>query len=56
MKLLSEAKSAGGNLVTDAQVAAIAIAHGGTVHTADRDFMRFRRLSKYYPLDESVRT
>jgi hypothetical protein len=54
IQLLSEARSAGGNLVTDAQVAAIAIAHDATVHTADRDFMRFRRLSTRYPLDKSV--
>ncbi len=50
--LLEDAASAGGNLVTDAQIAAIAIAHHGTVHTADRDFMRFKSLASYYPLDE----
>lgn len=49
--LLEDAASAGGNLVTDAQIAAVAIAHHGTVHTADRDFMRFKGLACCYPLD-----
>lgn len=49
--LLLAAGSSGGNLVTDAQIASIAIAHGGTVHTADRDFQRFRGLKTFYPLD-----
>jgi len=48
--LLSAAASSGGNLVTDAQIAAVAISHHGTVHTADRDFMRFKNLDCYYPL------
>ncbi len=48
--LLSEAASPGGNLVTGAQIAAIAIAHNATVHTADQDFMRFKGLNCYYPL------
>ena len=30
-----------GNLVTDAQIAAIAIEHGAVVHTSDADFTRF---------------
>ena len=55
LALLADAASAGGNLVTDAQVAAIAIAHGATVHTADRDFMRFRDLDCHFPLDEALR-
>lgn len=52
--LLDVAASPGGNLVTDAQVAAIAIAHNATVHTADRDFMRFTGLNCYYPLDQAA--
>lgn len=51
LTLLREAASAGGNLVTDAQVAALAIAHRGTVHTADRDFLRFPGLACSFPLD-----
>jgi len=51
LDLLENAKSAGGNLVTDAQIAALAISHKGTVHTADRDFMRFKNLDCHYPLD-----
>ncbi len=49
--LLVEAGSSGGNLVTDAQIAAIAIAHQATVHTNDRDFQRFKGLKTFYPLD-----
>ena len=50
LELLAAAGSAGGNLVTDAQVAALAIAHRGVVNTADRDFMRFPRLTCHFPL------
>lgn len=51
LRLLEAASSAGGNLVTDAQVAALAIAHGGTVHTADHDFARFPALDCHFPLN-----
>ena len=50
LDLLDAAGSAGGNLVTDAQIAAIAIAHGAEVHTADQDFRRFPGLSCTFPL------
>ncbi len=36
-----EAAGSGGNLTTDAQIAAIAHRHRATVHTADTDFDRF---------------
>ena len=36
-----EAAGSGGNLTTDAQIAAIASRHRATVHTADTDFGRF---------------
>jgi len=36
-----EAAGSGGNLTTDAQIAAIAHRHRATVHTADTDFARF---------------
>ena len=49
--LLEEAGGAGGNLVTDAQVAALALAHQAEVHTADRDFLRLRALRCRFPLD-----
>jgi hypothetical protein len=49
--LLEAAGSAGGNLVTDAQIAALAIAHHATVHTADYDFMRFKGTKCHFPLD-----
>ena len=35
------AEGVGGNLTTDAQIAAIAARHRATVHTADTDFQRF---------------
>ena len=48
--LLHGIQAASPNLVTDAQVAAIAMAHKATVHTADRDFMRFKGLECVFPL------
>jgi toxin-antitoxin system PIN domain toxin len=49
MKLL-EALGTGGNLVTDAQIASLALEYGATVHTADADFLRFRGLSWFNPM------
>lgn len=40
----------GGNLVTDAQIAAIAIEHGAAVCTNDSDFRRFPGLRTFNPL------
>lgn len=39
-----------GNLATDAQIAALALEHGGTVHTADSDFVRFKGLRWFNPI------
>lgn len=39
-----------GNLVTDAQIAALAIEHAATLHTNDTDFMRFSGLRWFNPL------
>ncbi len=39
-----------GNLVTDAQIAALAIEHAATLHTNDTDFMRFTGLRWFNPL------
>jgi toxin-antitoxin system PIN domain toxin len=52
IQLLTVAGSSGGNLVVDAQIAAVAMAHNATVHTADRDFSRFAGLKCHFPLDE----
>lgn len=41
----------GGNLVTDAHLAALAIEHGADLSSADRDFGRFAGLSWVNPLD-----
>jgi len=39
-----------GNLTTDAQIAAAAAEHGGTVHTTDSDFARFTGIAWTNPL------
>ena len=41
---------ASGPLVTDAQLAAVTIEHGGVLHTTDRDFARFPGLRWRNPL------
>jgi hypothetical protein len=38
-------------LVTDAHIAALAIEHGATLHTTDRDFARFPGLRLVNPLE-----
>ena len=50
VELLTAAGASGGNLVTDAQIAALALAHRAEVHTADHDFRRFPGLPCHYPL------
>jgi len=54
---LLETVGTGGNLLTDAQIAAMALDHGATVHTNDGDFMRFPGLRWFNPLsgDRSAR-
>ena len=42
-----------GPIVTDATLAAIAIEHGASLYTSDRDFSRFDGLSWINPLDTS---
>jgi hypothetical protein len=49
-ELLQEAGT-GGNLVTDAQIASLAIRLRATVHTADLDFGRFSRVKWLNPLN-----
>ena len=51
LELLAAASSHGGNLVTDAQIAELAIAHRAEVHTADSGFRRFPGLNCRFPLD-----
>jgi toxin-antitoxin system PIN domain toxin len=48
-RLLTKAGT-GGNLVTDAQIAALALEYGATVHTADTDFSRFPEVRGENPL------
>lgn len=49
LDLLSDAQVAGA-LVPDAALAALAIEHGSTLYTTDRDFARFRGLQTVNPL------
>ncbi len=52
-RLLPDAQ-AGGPLVVDAHLAALAIEHGATLCTHDRDFARFPGLRVSYPLAEPI--
>jgi hypothetical protein len=45
-----EALGAAGNLVTDAQIASLALEHDAVLHTADADFLRFRGLRWFNPV------
>ena len=45
-----EAGQASGPLVSDAHLAALAVEHGATLITNDRDFARFKGLRVEYPL------
>jgi hypothetical protein len=47
---LLETLGTAGNLVTDTQIAALAIEYGAVVHTADADFLRFPRLRWFNPV------
>ena len=49
LKLL-EIVGTAGNLVTDAQLAALTIEHGAVLHTADADFIRFPGLRWFNPI------
>jgi toxin-antitoxin system PIN domain toxin len=47
---LLRAENTGGNLTTDAHIAALALENNATVHTADTDFLRFRGVKWINPL------
>jgi uncharacterized protein len=49
LKLL-ESLGTAGNLVSDAQMAALAMDHDAVLHTADTDFVRFQRLRWFNPI------
>lgn len=49
--LLEAAGGTAGNLVTDAQIAALAQTYRAVIHTTDRDFLRFPGLDCHFPLD-----
>jgi uncharacterized protein len=52
IELLAAAGGTAGNLVTDAQIAALAQSYRAVVHTADRDFLRFPDVHCHFPLDQ----
>jgi len=49
-QLLEKAGTAG-NLVTDAQIVAMALEYGATIHSADTDFARFPEVAWVNPLN-----
>jgi hypothetical protein len=49
LALLAEAGT-GGNLTTDAQIAAVSLRLGAIVHTVDTDYVRFPRVRWFNPL------
>lgn len=51
--LLEAAGGTAGNLVTDAQIAALAQSVRAVVHTADRDFLRFPGVRCHFPLQSA---
>jgi hypothetical protein len=51
LRKLLHAGQVSGPLVTDAALAALAIEHGATLYTTDRDFARFPGLAIMNPLD-----
>jgi hypothetical protein len=57
-RVLGQLESLGtaGNLVTDAQIAAVAIENDAVVHTADADFIRFKGLRWLNPITGDVPT
>jgi toxin-antitoxin system PIN domain toxin len=50
LRTLTPKSQARGNLVMDAHLAALAIEHGATLHTTDRDFSRFAGLRFSNPI------
>lgn len=47
---LLSAAGTGGNLTTDAQIAAVSLRHRAVAHTADSDFSRFRGVRWHNPI------
>lgn len=52
LRQLLEASGTAGNLTTDAHLAAVAMEHGATLCSVDRDFGRFSGLRWINPLEE----
>jgi toxin-antitoxin system PIN domain toxin len=54
LRLLLLESGTGGNLCSDAHLAALAIEHGYVLHSADNDFRRFRGLKTVNPLEPGL--
>lgn len=50
VRSIAEPLNLGGNLMSDVHLAALAIEYGAVVHTADRDFARFKGVRWHNPL------
>lgn len=50
-QMLTEGQ-AGGPMTTDAHIAALAIEHGATIYTTDRDFLRFPGVRMVNPFED----
>ncbi|MGH7557730.1 MAG: PIN domain-containing protein, partial [Gemmatimonadota bacterium] len=53
LRHLLDASQSAGPFVADAALAALAIEHGATLHTTDRDFSRFPGLDWTNPIEGS---
>ncbi len=53
LRNLLDASGSGGNLTTDAHIAALALEHGYTVYSADNDFRRFAGVNHINPLADA---
>ena len=51
---LLQKSGTGGNLTTDAQIAALSLRHDAIIHTADTDFVRFKGVRWYNPMLETA--
>lgn len=51
IRSIAEPLGLGGDIMNDVHLAALSIEYGAVVHTADRDFARFRGVRWFNPLD-----
>jgi uncharacterized protein len=56
LRQMLSAGKAGGALTTDAHIAALALEHGATIYSTDRDFLKFPNARVVNPLADSGRS